>query len=196
MKTVSGPAFTPLLACVLILAGCAASAEPMVSAAAPAVVTPAERVAAALAEAAAADASGDAATLAHAVGVLERRGAHALEVSADDPVPVWRAKAGNTTPPMRGSALGPGYRSGRISVGARDSFAQLFLSGTGATIALSAPTGDRVSLRVLDPQAKPICDEANKKDRMCRWVPLFTQRYTIEVVNNGASDARYFLVVE
>ena len=35
-----------------------------------------------------------------------------------------------------------------------------------------------------------------EKGGACRWVPLFTQRYTIEVANLGQEDARYFLVVD
>jgi hypothetical protein len=185
-----------IAAIAAVLGGCAATSSSQASADAQQPLTHAEQIAAALSEAAQADASGDKAALSHAIGILDRTGAHALEGDSDDPMPQWRQQLGNAQPPLRGSALGPGYRSGRISAGGRDSFAQLFLSGTGATIALSAPTGDRVSLRVLDPQAHAICDDSNKKDRMCRWVPLFTQRYTIQVVNNGASDARYFLVVE
>jgi hypothetical protein len=192
----SGSRFIPS-ALALALAGCSGSSPPMAAAPAqPAPSTRAEQVAAILMEAASAEQSGNAAALGRAVQALDRTGAHALEGFGEDPLPGWRSRAGISEAPMRGSPLGPGYRSGRISAGGRDSFAQLFLSGTGATIALSAPLGDRVSLRVIDPQARTVCDESNKKDRMCRWVPLFTQRYTIEVVNMGASDARYFLVVE
>ncbi len=188
-------AYRVIAAFALVVGGCANSAPPIAASSQIPAATRAQQVAAALDEAAQADASGNKAALSHAVAVLDRTGAHALD-GGIDPLPAWRARAGNAPPPMRGSPLGPGYRSGRISVGGRDSFAQLFLSGTGASIALSSPSGDRVSLRVLDPQAHPICDDGNKKDRMCRWVPLFTQRYTIEVLNTGASDARYFLVVE
>lgn len=166
---------------------------------APSVVptTPAQRLAAAMAAASDAEAKGDRKALAQAMRVIDASGAHPLEASEHDPLPAWRsAAAGAGTPPYRGRPLGPGYRSGTLNRGAHDSFSQLFLSGTGATIALSAPTGDKLSLRVLDPQAKPVCEEGSGRGGMCRWVPLFTQRYTIEVTNLGKDDARYFLVVQ
>lgn len=100
-------------------------------------------------------------------------------------------ESGIGTPVLMLSALG---RS--LNPGERETFNQLFLSGTGASIALSAPTGDRLALKVLDPQAKPICTDETGKGALCHWVPLFTQRYTIEVTNLGKDDARYFLVVQ
>ncbi len=155
------------------------------------------RLANALADAADAEGRGDTKSLARAVQMIDGAGSHPLEASSSDPLPAWRdAARGEATPPYRGRPLGPGYRSGKLGVGGRESFSQLFLSGTGATIALSAPTGDKLALRVLDPQLKPICTDESGRGGLCKWVPLFTQRYTIEVMNRGAGDARYFLVVQ
>lgn len=168
----------------------------------------AQQVAGALAAAADAAATGNRAGLARALGVLERSGARALPppeteagplvgAGAIDPVAGWRDSVRDLAgPPFRGSPLGPGYRSGRLGSGGRDSFNQLFLSGTGTTIALSAPTGDRVGLRVLDKQARAVCEGDTVRSQPCRWVPLFTERYTIVVTNLGAGDARYFLVIQ
>lgn len=204
----------PLVLLAALLGGCAG---PQVAAQTestiqprPAALTPAEQVAGALAAAAEAAGSGNRPALARAVGVLERSGARPLPpadgdgvtaaTSADpapDPVLAWRDSVRDLAgPPFRGSPLGPGYRSGRLGGGGRDSFNQLFLSGTGATIALSAPTGDRVGLRVLDRQARPVCDGDTARGQPCRWVPLFTERYTIVVTNLGPGDARYFLVIQ
>lgn len=184
----------PVALLAALLAGCAAaSAPPPVAAVAGPQLSPAEIVANALRDAATAEQAGDTAALARAVDVLDRAGAKVLDESGEDPLPGWRAQVPQTQAqaPWRGRPLGPGYRSGRLTGGGRDSFAQLFLSGTGASISLCAPNGDRLALRVLDPQARPVCNgQAN-----CRWVPLFTQRYTIEVQNLGNADARYFLVV-
>ncbi|HMO67501.1 MAG TPA: hypothetical protein PKE25_02355 [Novosphingobium sp.] len=156
----------------------------------------AERLAQSLLQASEASQTGDRTTLARAVTRIDQAGARPLPEAPEDPLPGWRAEAGASAPPLRGSALGPGYRSGRIARGERERFAQLFLSGTASTIALSAPNGDRVELEVRDPQDRPVCRRVAGQVGACRWVPLFTQRYTIEVANLGEADARYFLVVE
>lgn len=199
----------PLLAAILCLPLAACAAGPVPTAAAPAAPNPetpspatpspatrAELIALALEDAAAADAAGDARGLARALRVVDAAGARPIEQSGEDPVPAWRSRAADAEPPLRGRPLGPGYRSGRIAAGGRDSFAQLFLSGTASTIAISAPSGDRVALSVVDKDDKPVCKREGARGGACRWVPLFTQRYTIEVQNLGASDARYFLVIE
>lgn len=183
------------LAAMLTASACAS--VPAGSAEAAGEQSVAVRLANALADAADAEGRGDTKTLAKAVQMIDGSGSHPLEASPSDPLPAWRdAARGEATPPYRGRPLGPGYRSGKLGVGGRESFSQLFLSGTRATIALSAPTGDKLALRVLDPQAKPICTDESGRGGLCKWVPLFTQRYTIEVMNRGAGDARYFLVVQ
>jgi len=178
----------------LTLAAAAATGLPAVAKDA---VNPAQQLAHAFADAADADARGDGKALAKAVRVIDASGSRPITESSSDPLPAWRERvAGAGSPPYRGRPLGPGYRSGLLNPGERETFNQLFLSGTGASIALSAPTGDRLALKVLDPQAKPICTDETGKGALCRWVPLFTQRYTIEVTNLGKDDARYFLVVQ
>lgn len=189
--------FLPLI-CAGTFACAAAPQAPQALAAAPAPAaapaTRAERVAEALSTAASADQSGDTVTLLRAVRLIDASGARPLDEQAD-PVPLWREHAPDDRPPMRGRPLGPGYRSAMIGAGGRDKFEQLFLSGTASTIALSAPTGDRLALKVFDKDEKPVC-ERTAQPGACRWVPLFTQRYTIEVQNLGKADARYFLVIE
>lgn len=186
-------ALTPIVA--LFAAACA-TVPPSQAAAADEPTSRAERVAQTLSAAASADAAHDAVGLGRAIRMLDASGARPLDESAPDPIPLWRERAKDDLPPLRGRPLGPGYRSGTIIGGGRDSFAQLFLSGTASTIALSAPTGDRLALRVFDKDDKPVCERAASQPGACRWVPLFTQRYTIEVKNLGPADARYFLVIE
>ncbi|MDE2595238.1 MAG: hypothetical protein KGL44_00020 [Sphingomonadales bacterium] len=184
------------LSALIALTGCAASAQSDPMATTPATpLSRGEMLAGALAQAASAEQAGDRRALSHAVGVIDRLGAHPLD-GADDAVSPWRTVALQDMPPLRGRPLGPGYRSGRIPAGGTESISQLFLSGTGASIALSAPNGGRVAMRVIDPQAKTVCKGEANHGGTCRWVPLFTQRYTIEVANLGAEDVRYFLVVE
>ena len=189
----------PAISAILCLSLAACAGKPVPTASAPPASSPATRaelIALALEDAAAADAAGDAQGLARALRVVDAAGARPLEPAGEDPVAGWRTRAADAEPPLRGRPLGPGYRSGRIAAGGRDSFAQLFLSGTASTIAISAPSGDRVALSVVDKDDKPVCKREGARGGACRWVPLFTQRYTIEVQNLGPSDARYFLVIE
>lgn len=155
-----------------------------------------ERVALALSSAQTAQTRADSAALAQALGVIERAGARPLDDwKGEDPVPVWRALVHESPSPLRGSPLGPGYRAGKAAPGRSDSFEQVFLSGKKASIALSTPSDTPLSLQVLDADRRPVCSTADAR-RACRWVPLFTQRYVIEVRNGGNRVAEYFLVVE
>jgi hypothetical protein len=156
---------------------------------------PAQLAATALANAASADKSGNRKELMRALAMLDGLGVHALDGSQADPLATWQRSIHRHQPVYRGRPLGPGYRSGKLAPGGAESFSQLFLSGEGATIALSSPTGNRVTMKVADPQAQTICSGEARRDGSCHWVPIFTQRYTIEVTNPGVKDAQYFLVV-
>lgn len=155
-----------------------------------------ERVALALAAAQTAQSSSDRAGLARALGVIERSGARPLDDwKGPDPVPTWRAQIADGVAPMRGSPLGPGYRTGQVRAGRSDSFEQVFLSGRKTTIALSTPGNSPLTLQVLDADRRTVCSTGDAR-RACRWIPVFTQRYVIEVHNAGNQLADYFLVVE
>jgi hypothetical protein len=155
-----------------------------------------ERVALALSSAQTAQTHSDPAALAQALAVIERSGARPLgDWKGEDPVPAWRALVPESPSPLRGSPLGPGYRTGKAPPGRSDSFEQVFLSGKKASIALSTPSDTPLTLQVLDADRRPVCTTADAR-RACRWVPLFTQRYVIEVRNGGNRVAEYFLVVE
>lgn len=156
-------------------------------------------VALAMAEAHEAHSRSDTEGLARALAVIERSGARPLAGwTGEDPVVRWRADtqsfaADRPLPVYRGSPLGPGYRSGKVLAGASDHFEQVFLSGKKASIALSTPEQAPLSLRVLDRDARAVCEGRNGA---CQWIPLFTQRYVIEIRNRGQRVAEYFLVVD
>lgn len=155
-----------------------------------------ERVALALASAQDAQLHADSDGLSRALAVIERAGARPLDGwEGADPVPAWRALVPSTHAPLRGSPLGPGYRAGKAQPGGADSFEQVFLSGRKASIALSTAGDTPVTLQVLDAERKPVCTSTDTR-RACRWIPLFTQRYVIEVRNTGSRVTEYFLVVE
>ena len=99
-------------------------------------------------------------------------------------------------PPLRGRALGPGYVRGMLDVGATASLDQLFLSGQATTIAASSTPRQAMRLRLFDAAGKLICDQSPADARDCRFTPVFTQRYRIELRNGGPQSAHYYLVVD
>lgn len=196
-----------VMSAMLGAAGWLALAAPLPASAAPAGEvqlaalsgpTLAETVAASFSRAAEASARADSKALASELQQIAATGARPLggDGAGSDPVARWRTMAlADKTAPMRGSPLGPGYRAGQVDPGSQERFEQLFLSGRKASIALSSPGNAPLALIVLDANLKPVC-AAQDARLACHWMPLFTQRYTIEVRNKGARTADYFLVVE
>ena len=161
----------------IALAGCAATAEPGAPSAAVADDAFARK---------------DKVRLADALRRFDALGGKPLD-GADSELGRWRA-AVNQSPPMRGRSLGPGYRSGKLSAGRSEELEQVFLSGTRASVALSAPSGVRLRLEVQDRGEAAVCGKEGNPNH-CQWVPLFTDRYRIRIVNPGRTEVRYFLVV-
>ncbi|WP_432767567.1 MAG: hypothetical protein HEQ22_08940 [Sphingopyxis sp.] len=175
------------------LTGCAAQgSEPQAGAAADSRAT---RIAHDLALADAAFEAGDRPVLASALLRIDRRSARPLDAATPDPLARWRAAVPGAAPPLRGRALGPGYVRGTLAPGAATSMDQLFLSGQAATIAAQSAPHKQMRLRIYDAGGALVCERAPAHARDCRFTPLFTQRYRIELSNGGA-QARYYLVVD
>jgi hypothetical protein len=157
-----------------------------------------DSVSLALARGMAAEASGNGRALLESARQLESFGAHAAEGEEDLAVH-WRALARtrgvkDSSPPLRGRALGPAYRRGRLGPGAALATEQVFLAGQKAIVALVPEPGRRLSMRVAAPD-KAICDLAAQAPRVaCAWLPLFTTRVKINIANQGTSPASYYLV--
>ena len=107
------------------------------------------------------------------------------------PVAVARIEA-----PVRGRALGPGYVRGTLAPGAARRMDQLFLSGQAATVAADSRPQKHLRLKIFDGAGKLVCDRSPAHVRDCRFTPVFTQRYRIEIANGGAATAHYYLVVD
>ncbi len=133
--------------------------------------------------------------LKQAVATLDRFGVRADPADPEGQAALanWRARSGSATPPMRGRVLGPAFRRGWLDAGGSLQLEQLFLAGQTASIAVAAAPGEGMRLAVSGPDAAGNCAG---ESRTCRWTPIFTQRYTITVRNNGAARARYYLVMD
>lgn len=105
----------------------------------------------------------------------------------------WRSRSVHAELPYRGRVLGPAFRRGWLEPGAAARVDQLFLAGQNASVAVSGAPDRGVKLAVAGRDAPAGCTGT---DRSCRWVPIFTQRYTITVRNGGKSATRYYLVMD
>lgn len=152
----------------------------------------AERVAEVVSEAAAAAEAGDRARLRGALDRLDRLGARA-EGDMVQTVAQWRAAAGGAPPALRGRVLGPAVRRGVIAPASEFLIQQLFLGGRPAAVAVSASPAAPLTVSVTDADRVEACAAPRAG---CRWVPFFTQRYTIRVRNAGPRVATMYLVVD
>lgn len=178
----------------LALAGCAspgAAPASAIGAAAP----PAEQLADALLQADRAEQRGDAAALGTAALLLDRIGPEALTDDDAQTLSRWRASLPPGIPPLRGRALGPGYRSAVLMPGAATELSQTFLGGRRAQIVVRVAQGSALKLMVRDQSERTVC-EAESDPVNCRWLPLYTQRHRIEIVNTGRKMARFYIVFD
>lgn len=162
-------------------------------------VEPFDAVSLALARGLAAEQYGDGAAMLEAASVL---GGYGARPSDADAAAQWRAEARRRgasvpppAPPWRGRALGPAYRSGVLGAGETLVTEQVFLAGRKAQVALVPQPSRSLAIRIVAPDEKSLCErEAAAPRETCNWLPLFTARVRIHVVNRSRQPARYFLV--
>lgn len=157
---------------------------------------PLAKLAVDLVEADAAYALGDSDRLAQLVSQIRNRGANPLDKSAPDLVALWQESAESGAPPMRGRALGPGYLRGSLGQGSTVSLHQLLLAGEPTSIAIGSRQPGDLRLRIYDGKDKLVCERDPAHARTCRFTPVFTQRFRIELSNRGPSDAVYYLTMD
>ncbi|MDM7928714.1 hypothetical protein [Blastomonas fulva] len=189
----------PLMAGVLAsaLASCAPGASSTKLAGPPAAApqSGAARLADALASADAAVQAGNDSALARPLAMIRGMGARPLDDATAATTAQWEARLPDQTPPLRGRALGPGYRHGMLGAGGDVRIEQTFLSGQKASIALSSPDAVELRLQVVDGTSQSVCQHTASRP-ICEWVPVFTQRHLIHVINPAKRKARFYLVVE
>ena len=181
----------------LALAGCAPGAPPRGATpdATPVPADRAEQLATALLLADRADRSGDAAALAEAALTIDRLAPSARTDADAETLRRWRTALPPGTAPVRGRALGPGYRSEVLMPGATTQLHQTFLGGRSAQIVVRVAEGPAPRMMVRDQSAREVC-RAVRDPVNCRWVPLYTQRHSIEIVNAGDTTARFYIVFD
>ena len=132
--------------------------------------------------------------LVEAVATFGRIGLQAADPDDAAMLDGWRARVAPVTGvTWRGRVLGPAFRRGMLAPGETVRTEQLFMAGQQATVAVAAAKGSSVRLAVRGPGANAVCERGSVD---CRWQPIFTERYAIEVHNPTARPARYYLVTD
>lgn len=191
---------TALIVASAMLAGCASSvgADPVRPDAIqsdPVAADTLRQIAALLEQADDAGRRGDVAALGTVLAKLDAMAATPQGEHAGRMMEEWRALAPDAAPPLRGRALGPAFRTGRIAPAQAEIFEQTFLAGKRAAIVASTPSDAVLALQVSRADAAPVCHETARQSR-CSWTPVFTGRYAIRISNPGREARRYFLVIE
>ena len=159
---------------------------------------PVQRVADALHQGALAEQSGDPKAMAEAARMLDLLGAKPIE-GEENAASRWRdlAKAGgvkDSSEPYRGRALGPAYRQGILAPRATLATEQIFLAGKKAMVSVVPETGRTLAMSVTTP-GQAICAQDVAAPRgVCSWLPVFTRRVEIRLVNQGNLPSHYYLV--
>ena len=160
---------------------------------------PVDAVSEVLVKGAAAEATGDGKKLLAAAEALDALGARPA-VAGPGLSEHWRGLArrrGVTarTPPLRGRALGPAYRTGVLAPGTEVSTEQVFLAGHKAVVVLVPQAAGALDLRIVGDDRTDVCARTAQPPRAtCSWLPVFTTRVDIRVANRSANPARYYLV--
>lgn len=185
------------LAAALAVSGCAGAGTAPPSGSASAVPAGrADQLAEALVLADRAERRGDTAALGKAALLIERISPEAHTDSDAETLSRWRAALpDDAAPPLRGRALGPGYRSAVLMPGAATQLNQTFLGGRSARIVVRIAQGSALKLMVRDQSEREVC-RADRDPVNCRWVPLYTQRHNIEIVNTGEAMAKFYIVFD
>ena len=142
----------------------------------------------------------DADALQRSAHMLASLGAHPAEKESGDLATEWNEIAVRNgaaeMPPYRGRSLGPAYRKGSVAAGSSIALQQMFFAGKKAEISVVPSPNVELDLVVKSAKGKEIChSKVGEPNASCRWLPVYTSRYRIELVNKGKSSAGYYLVV-
>lgn len=156
----------------------------------------AARLAQNLADAEMAHDRGEGARLGELVSALYASGLSPRGEQQADVLAKWAVASGGKATAFRGRLLGPAYVRGELAPGQRWKSAQTFKSGEPSTLAVSHKGSGPVSISVSDQRSRSVCNVGRQATPACRFTPLYTQRYSIELVNEGPERAVYFLVFD
>ena len=179
------------------LAGCSGPHEPIAQLASDPALTATDPVISAAALLVGAESAADAEARAPMIARLDALGVAALPEVGEDPLADWRreyvAPAGEV---FRGRTLGPGYRRAQLAAGQRVVIDQIFYAGERANMAAQTRSGQQVDLHVANAKAQKVCEAQLSPNASCRWLPIFTERFSITLTNRGTTPASVYLVFD
>jgi hypothetical protein len=162
-----------------------------------------DRVIAALKAGEAAETAGglkQAATLRTAAAALVSAGARPVEGS-ENLARRWQSAAtrldpahDSIIPEYRDRALGPAYRTVTLPGGGKAVFEQVFLAGQRARVSVVSVSSNDFELTVNDDDNRRVCSKSATGD-ICEWVPLWTTRFSVRIVNSTKNNGIYYLVI-
>lgn len=117
-------------------------------------------------------------------------------MAEEDTLSQWREQAAATDqrPPFRGRALGPAYRRATIQPGETIRIEQIFYAGERAEIAGQSVGGEPVHLDIRNQRTQQVCTAQLQPAGTCRWLPLFTERFQIDLTNRSKKPASVYIV--
>ena len=179
------------LVVALLMAGCASVPPPPLALPAP-TGDPLNDAAALLAMA---DSTDDPRLRAPLIERLDALDVRLADGAGDDPLARWRNEyQASGAAPWRGRALGPAYRRARVAPGEKLRIEQVFLAGERARIAAEASGGGQVALAINNPRSEAVCQRQLAPRGNCNWLPIYTERFSIELENTGSQPASVFIV--
>lgn len=134
---------------------------------------------------------GHAEATAAAASTLAALGAHPLEGSPDL-AQAWRGAA---SVPYRERVLGPAYLNVTLQPGGRYALEQAFLAGRRARVAAFATRPTPFQLQVDDGDRERSCG-LREGTAHCDWVPVFTGRVRVNLMNAGKRPAKFVIVMQ
>lgn len=181
----------------IVLAGCTLQEPPVAALPAPdmAEESRTQKLASALLDAHEAERRADRPALGEALRRLDALGANPVGDAAQKDMRRWAALAPSDMPPMRGRALGPGFRAGNLAPAGSRVFEQTFLAGKRASIVATTKGGMAIGLEVAAAETELLCQRTAPRSS-CSWTPLYTRRHTITLTNPGRKVRHYYLVID
>ena len=144
----------------------------------------------------AAEAAPDSEARAPMLARLDALAVRAIDGETVDPLAKWRNEAGPAELPYRGRTLGPAYRRVTLKPGGAVNLDQIFYAGKRAEMVARTNGGQPVVLAIADPRAGSVCEARLAPEGRCKWLPIFTERFSIALKNQSTKPANVYLVFE
>ncbi len=148
----------------------------------------------------------DAQALSRAATLLTQIGAKPMDGNTPDLAKKWEGIAQSLEPtpkepPFRGRTKGPAYHQKILAGGAQEILEEVYYASEKAELTLKILSGGKLDLVVREQSAEitepidAVCTlNAKANTTSCQWLPLWTAKYNITIVNHSQEPVPYLLV--